>query len=201
MQYSACGFGYTDAHFLASTLLDRTFSLWTRNERLAATTQKVGAALLSFRSYSSLDKQLTVKTGAVVSPSLICCKRLTDAFRGAIKLFNGIGPAMSRFGCRRGHAKCQPAWTADDRCGIRRHRPKDLYARGRADRWRTLKQRVQGLRGGERPRPVRSGDLQPPRKERAAQAALFSSGAPCILGKYTAAPRRFPQNSCQSSVD
>jgi hypothetical protein len=39
------GIGYTDAHILTSTLLDRTSSLWTRDKRLAAAAQKVGAAL------------------------------------------------------------------------------------------------------------------------------------------------------------
>jgi predicted nucleic acid-binding protein len=37
--------GYTDAHLLTSTLLDRRSSLWTRDKRLAAAAQKVGAAL------------------------------------------------------------------------------------------------------------------------------------------------------------
>ena len=37
------GIGYTDAHLLASTLLDRRSSLWTRDKRLAAAAQKVGA--------------------------------------------------------------------------------------------------------------------------------------------------------------
>jgi len=39
------GIGYTDAHLLTSTLLDRRSSLWTRDKRLAASAQKVGAAL------------------------------------------------------------------------------------------------------------------------------------------------------------
>lgn len=39
------GIGYTDAHLLTSTLLDRRSSLWTRDKRLAAAAQKVGAAL------------------------------------------------------------------------------------------------------------------------------------------------------------
>ena len=39
------GIGYTDAHLLTSTLLDRRASLWTRDKRLAAAAQKVGAAL------------------------------------------------------------------------------------------------------------------------------------------------------------
>jgi hypothetical protein len=41
------GFGYTDVHLLTSTLLDRRVSLWTRDKRLAAAAQKVGAALYS----------------------------------------------------------------------------------------------------------------------------------------------------------
>ena len=39
------GIGYTDAHLLTSTLLDRRSSLWTRDKRLAAAAQKVDAAL------------------------------------------------------------------------------------------------------------------------------------------------------------
>ncbi|WP_343061006.1 type II toxin-antitoxin system VapC family toxin [Rhizobium soli] len=39
------GIGYTDAHLLTSTLLDKRSSLWTRDKRLAATAQKVGVAL------------------------------------------------------------------------------------------------------------------------------------------------------------
>jgi predicted nucleic acid-binding protein len=39
------GIGYTDAHLLTSTLLDRRSSLWTRDKRLMAAAQKVGAAL------------------------------------------------------------------------------------------------------------------------------------------------------------
>ncbi|MGV1941067.1 type II toxin-antitoxin system VapC family toxin [Agrobacterium sp. 22-211-1] len=39
------GIGYTDAHLLTSTLLDRRSSLWTRDKRLAAAAQKVGATL------------------------------------------------------------------------------------------------------------------------------------------------------------
>ena len=39
------GIGYTDAHLLTSTLLDRRASLWTRDRRLAAAAQKVGAPL------------------------------------------------------------------------------------------------------------------------------------------------------------
>ncbi|MGE8585607.1 MAG: type II toxin-antitoxin system VapC family toxin, partial [Agrobacterium tumefaciens] len=39
------GIGYTDAHLLTSTLLDRRSSLWTRDKRLAAAAQKVGVAL------------------------------------------------------------------------------------------------------------------------------------------------------------
>jgi predicted nucleic acid-binding protein len=39
------GIGYTDAHLLTSTLLDQRSSLWTRDKRLAAAAQKVGATL------------------------------------------------------------------------------------------------------------------------------------------------------------
>jgi hypothetical protein len=39
------GIGYTDAHLLTSTLLDRRSSLWTRDKRLAAAARKAGAAL------------------------------------------------------------------------------------------------------------------------------------------------------------
>lgn len=41
------GIGYTDAHLLASTLLDRRASLWTKDKRLASAAQKAGAALYS----------------------------------------------------------------------------------------------------------------------------------------------------------
>jgi predicted nucleic acid-binding protein len=39
------GIGYTDAHLLTSTLLDRRSSLWTRDKRLAAAALKVGASV------------------------------------------------------------------------------------------------------------------------------------------------------------
>lgn len=39
------GIGYTDAHVLTSTLLDGRASLWTRDKRLAAAAQKIGATL------------------------------------------------------------------------------------------------------------------------------------------------------------
>lgn len=39
------GIGYTDAHLLTSTLLDRRASIWTRDKRLAAAAQKVGATV------------------------------------------------------------------------------------------------------------------------------------------------------------
>ncbi|WP_337271445.1 type II toxin-antitoxin system VapC family toxin [Oryzifoliimicrobium ureilyticus] len=42
------GIGYTDAHLLTSTLLDRRSSLWTRDKRLAAAAHKVGVALYPF---------------------------------------------------------------------------------------------------------------------------------------------------------
>ncbi len=37
--------GYTDAHLLASTLLDQRSVLWTRDKRLEAAAQKTGALL------------------------------------------------------------------------------------------------------------------------------------------------------------
>lgn len=39
------GIGYTDAHLLASTLLDQRSVLWTRDKRLEAAAQKTGALL------------------------------------------------------------------------------------------------------------------------------------------------------------
>jgi len=39
------GIGYTDAQLLASVLLDRRTSLWTRDERLKVAAEKVGARL------------------------------------------------------------------------------------------------------------------------------------------------------------
>jgi predicted nucleic acid-binding protein len=39
------GIGYTDAHLLASALIDRRSTLWTRDKRLAAAAQKAGASL------------------------------------------------------------------------------------------------------------------------------------------------------------
>ena len=39
------GISYTDAHLLASTLLDGRSSLWTRDKRLTAAAQKTGAVL------------------------------------------------------------------------------------------------------------------------------------------------------------
>lgn len=39
------GIGYTDAHLLASALIDRRSILWTRDKRLAAAAQKAGASL------------------------------------------------------------------------------------------------------------------------------------------------------------
>ncbi|MQB45857.1 type II toxin-antitoxin system VapC family toxin [Rhizobium sp. ICMP 5592] len=39
------GIGYTDAHLLASVLLDQTAALWTRDKRLRATAEKAGASL------------------------------------------------------------------------------------------------------------------------------------------------------------
>lgn len=39
------GIGYTDAHLLASVLLDRNVSLWSRDKRLRAAAEKAGASL------------------------------------------------------------------------------------------------------------------------------------------------------------
>ncbi|RUM06123.1 type II toxin-antitoxin system VapC family toxin [Rhizobium chutanense] len=39
------GIGYTDAHLLASILLDRRAALWTRDKRLQAAAEKAGASL------------------------------------------------------------------------------------------------------------------------------------------------------------
>ena len=39
------GIGYTDAHLLASVLLDRGSALWTRDKRLSVAAEKAGAAL------------------------------------------------------------------------------------------------------------------------------------------------------------
>lgn len=39
------GIGYTDAHLLASALIDRRSILWTRDKRLAAAAQKAGASI------------------------------------------------------------------------------------------------------------------------------------------------------------
>jgi len=39
------GIGYTDAHLLASDLLDKRVALWTRDKRLRVAAEKVGAAL------------------------------------------------------------------------------------------------------------------------------------------------------------
>lgn len=39
------GIGYTDAQLLASVLLDRRASLWTRDKRLKVTAEKAGARL------------------------------------------------------------------------------------------------------------------------------------------------------------
>ena len=39
------GIGYTDAHLLASVLLDQRISLWTRDNRLKLAARKAGAAL------------------------------------------------------------------------------------------------------------------------------------------------------------
>ncbi|MDO1582194.1 type II toxin-antitoxin system VapC family toxin [Rhizobium oryzicola] len=38
------GIGYTDAHLLASVLLDRGTALWTRDKRLMAAAHKTGAS-------------------------------------------------------------------------------------------------------------------------------------------------------------
>lgn len=39
------GIGYTDAHLLASVLLDQRASLWTRDKRLRGAAEKAGASL------------------------------------------------------------------------------------------------------------------------------------------------------------
>ncbi|XKM43036.1 type II toxin-antitoxin system VapC family toxin (plasmid) [Rhizobium ruizarguesonis] len=39
------GIGYTDAHLLASILLDQRAALWTRDKRLQAAAKKAGASL------------------------------------------------------------------------------------------------------------------------------------------------------------
>jgi len=39
------GIGYTDAHLLASILLDPRAALWTRDKRLRAAAEKAGALL------------------------------------------------------------------------------------------------------------------------------------------------------------
>ncbi|MBB4226542.1 type II toxin-antitoxin system VapC family toxin [Rhizobium mongolense] len=39
------GIGYTDAHLLASVLLDQRAALWTRDKRLQAAAEKAGASL------------------------------------------------------------------------------------------------------------------------------------------------------------
>lgn len=39
------GIGYTDAHLLASVRLDQRAALWTRDKRLRAAAEKVGASL------------------------------------------------------------------------------------------------------------------------------------------------------------
>ncbi|NEK17220.1 type II toxin-antitoxin system VapC family toxin [Rhizobium leguminosarum] len=39
------GIGYTDAHLLASVLLEQGATLWTRDKRLQAAAEKAGAAL------------------------------------------------------------------------------------------------------------------------------------------------------------
>nr|WP_304655827.1 type II toxin-antitoxin system VapC family toxin [Neorhizobium galegae] len=39
------GIGYTDAHLLASVLLDQRTALWTKDKRLRAAAEKAGASL------------------------------------------------------------------------------------------------------------------------------------------------------------
>jgi predicted nucleic acid-binding protein len=41
------GIGYTDAHLLASVLLDQRAALWTRDKRLRAAAEKAGASLFT----------------------------------------------------------------------------------------------------------------------------------------------------------
>lgn len=47
------GIGYTDAHLLASVLLDRRVTLWTRDKRLQAAATRSGAAVHRPRSVPS----------------------------------------------------------------------------------------------------------------------------------------------------
>lgn len=39
------GIGYTDVHLLASVLLDQSAALWTRDKRLQAAAERVGASM------------------------------------------------------------------------------------------------------------------------------------------------------------
>jgi predicted nucleic acid-binding protein len=45
------GIGYTDAHLLASVLLDQRAALWTRDKRLQAAAEKAGVSL-----YASVNR-------------------------------------------------------------------------------------------------------------------------------------------------
>ncbi|ASY71968.1 putative nucleic acid-binding protein [Sinorhizobium fredii] len=46
-QLYSMGIGYTDAHLLASTLIDSRAELWTRDKRLVRAAKKAGALVVS----------------------------------------------------------------------------------------------------------------------------------------------------------
>ena len=46
-QLYSMGIGYTDAHLLASTLIDSRAELWTRDKRLRKAAEKAGARVVS----------------------------------------------------------------------------------------------------------------------------------------------------------
>ncbi|MEY9785248.1 type II toxin-antitoxin system VapC family toxin [Sinorhizobium fredii] len=46
-QLYSMGIGYTDAHLLASTLIDSRAELWTRDKRLSKAAEKAGARVVS----------------------------------------------------------------------------------------------------------------------------------------------------------
>ncbi|WP_159585389.1 type II toxin-antitoxin system VapC family toxin [Chelativorans xinjiangense] len=46
-QLYGMGIGYTDAHLLASTLIDSRAALWTRDKRLRKAAEKAGARVVS----------------------------------------------------------------------------------------------------------------------------------------------------------
>jgi predicted nucleic acid-binding protein len=49
-QLYSMGIGYTDAHLLASTLIDSRAELWTRDKRLRKAAEKAGARVVSSRT-------------------------------------------------------------------------------------------------------------------------------------------------------